>query len=151
MLWKEILVFLSSEKIREGKERKKKTQSILFCFVIAKLKLNCLSGFPQRCRLWCLLSLPWPLLPWSLVFYVCWSSEEADPHLRKVKAACWLLHMVQSGHEMQFCINPNRDLLVDSVTFGLKSLLWVKLMLRGKTLVGKIGVIKIVQNQPLRM
>lgn len=86
----------------------------------------------------------------SLVFCVCWSSEEADPHLRKVKAVCWLLCMVQSGHEMHFCINPNRDLLVDSVTFGLKSLLWVKLVLRGKTLVGEIGFIKIVQNQPLR-
>lgn len=44
--------------------------------------------------------------------------------------------MVQADHEMQFCINPNRDLLVDSVTLGLKSWLFVQLVLSGQTFVG---------------
>lgn len=55
-----------------------------------------------------------------LVFYSCWSTEVVVVRpFRKEKIVSWQLSKAQAGYEIQFCFNPNRDLLVVSVNLGL--------------------------------
>lgn len=136
MFWKELLVFLTSGEIREGKE-KKKIHFVLVCYCKTEIQLP--GQFFSEMQ--GMISSQPPLSSAafeSLVSHLCWSSEAAvvRPALRKAKAVFWLFPMVQAGCELQFCINSNRDLLVDSVTLCLKSWLLVQLVLSGQTLVG---------------